>query len=363
MMMCIAKVTVLVSAQWVLLLLAASMAWGAPLSAEGPCDITRKAGNKCVAAHSTVRALYHAYSGPLYNVSRVSDGKWTTVGVLSPGGFANISTHDAFCGKGDCVIANVFDQSPQKNHLGKRHKLVNASKHKITVGQNIPVYGMWFDPGFGYHVDKTTGIPTGNDPESIFAVMSGTHFGGLCCFDYGNSETDDRDDGCGTMEAIYFGNAHWHGNSGDGWVGGPWVGADLEQGMYYGGGNATWHNPQNKALPHDFVSLYLRGGTNGFALKGGDATRGSLAVMYDGPRPDPALKRLDCGKSGTYQPMRKQGAIILATGGDNSNFARGNFYEGFMVEGETSDTTDNAVQANIVAVGYKRISGDNPTWE
>ena len=30
----------------------------------------------------------------------------------------------------------------------------------------------------------------------------------MLCSDYGNSETNDRDDGCGTMEAIYFGNAH-----------------------------------------------------------------------------------------------------------------------------------------------------------
>jgi hypothetical protein len=60
------------------------------------------------------------------------------------------------------------------NHLGQRHKLVNASRHKITVGKgNTPVYGMWFDPGYGYHVDDTKGIAQGNEPESIFAVMSG----------------------------------------------------------------------------------------------------------------------------------------------------------------------------------------------
>merc|ERR1712048_833664 len=47
------------------------------------------------------------------------------------------------------------------------------------------------------------------------------------------------------------------------------------------------------------------------------------------------------------------GAIILATGGDNSNGAQGNFYEGFMAMGYASDKTDEAVQANIVAVGYK----------
>ena len=40
----------------------------------------------------------------------------------------------------------------------------------------------WFDPGYGYHVDDTKGVPTGNEPESIYAVMSGTHYNGHCCF-------------------------------------------------------------------------------------------------------------------------------------------------------------------------------------
>ena len=53
--------------------------------------------------------------------------------------------------------------------------------------------------------------------------------------------------------------------------------------------------------------------------------------------------------------MRKEGAIILGTGGDQSNSDRGNFYEGYMVTGVTSDATDDAVQANIVAVGYKAL--------
>ena len=122
---------------------------------------------------------------------------------------------------------------------------------------------MWFDPGFGYHVDKTKNIATGNDPESIYAVMSGKNYNGGCCFDYGdsascripltgltgNSETNDRDDGCGTMEAIYFGNAHWHGNTGAGKEG-PWAGADLEQGMYYGGGEMTKVNSPSEHDPN-----------------------------------------------------------------------------------------------------------------
>jgi hypothetical protein len=35
--------------------------------------------------------------------------------------------------------------------------------------------------------------------------------------------------------------------------------------------------------------------------------------------------------------------------------AIGNFYEGIMVTGETTDKTDDLVQENIVAVGYKNL--------
>ncbi len=125
-----------------------------------------------------------------------------------------------------------------------------------------------------------------------------------------------------------------------------------EQGMYYGGGvNHSVENLQNTPLPFDFVTAYLQGRTDGFSLKGGDATQGGLTTMYSGPRPF-----VDANGNNTqgrhYQPAKKQGAIILATGGDNSNSAQGAFYEGFMAAGATSDATDEAVQANIVAVAY-----------
>jgi hypothetical protein len=55
--------------------------------------------------------------------------------------------------------------------------------------------------------------------------------------------------------------------------------------------------------------------------------------------------------------MRKQGAIILGSGGDccidNVNISVGTFYEGAMVSGYPSDATESAVQANIVAAGYR----------
>ena len=86
-------------------------------------------------------------------------------------------------------------------------------------------------------------------------------------------------------------------------------------------------NNQNTPLPYDFVTTFLRGRTDGFVLKGGDATKGTLTTMYDGVRPFVFNNRTTRG----YQPMKKQGAIILATGGDNSNSAMGAFYEGYMV--------------------------------
>eukprot|EP01051_Picozoa_sp_SAG22_P015572 SAG22_NODE_2053_length_3072_cov_3.721157_3_plen_127_part_00 len=90
-----------------------------------------------------MRALYSKYDGPLYNVTK-PDGTSKSIGLLAAGGFADKKAHDQFCDKLDCVISNVFDQSPHKNHLGQRHKLINASRHSVTVGPDkTPVYGMW----------------------------------------------------------------------------------------------------------------------------------------------------------------------------------------------------------------------------
>jgi hypothetical protein len=91
---------------------------------------------------------------------------------------------------------------------------------------------------------------------------------------------------------------------------------------YYGGGEQSTVNNRSQPLTSPFVSLHLKGKTDGFVLKGGDASKGSYQTMYDGPRPKPWTKGRH---QGSYQPMRKQGAIILATGGDNSNGAEGNF--------------------------------------
>src|SRR5258708_16688767 len=96
-----------------------------PPRPKGPCDIYAAAGDSCVAAHSTTRALYASYNGPLYQVLRQSDGKTLDIGVVQPvaspvpdpGGYANAVAQDAFCANTYCWITKIYDQSPKQNHL------------------------------------------------------------------------------------------------------------------------------------------------------------------------------------------------------------------------------------------------------
>src|SRR5215469_6516430 len=82
-----------------------------------PCDIYGAANTPCVAAHSTVRALYAAYSGPLYQLRRASDKTTRDVPLLTPGGFADVSVQDTFCSETTCTISIIYDQSSQHNDL------------------------------------------------------------------------------------------------------------------------------------------------------------------------------------------------------------------------------------------------------
>ena len=50
--------------------------------------------------------------------------------------------------------------------------------------------------------------------------------------------------------------------------------------------------------------------------------------------------------------MKKNGGIILGTGGDNSPWAAGTFYEGAMTRGFATNETEAAIFANLVAAGY-----------
>ena len=315
----------------------------ASAATQEPCDIYAAAGTPCVAAHSTTRALYAAYDGALYQVRRASDSTTTDIYPLSAGGAANAATQNSFCSGTTCVITEIFDQSGNGNNLtdapaggaaGGPDGLANATAAPTTV-EGQPVYGVYIAAGDGYRDDSTKNIATGNNSEGEYDVLDGTHYDGGCCFDYGNAETNNDDDGDGTMEAIYFGNIKvWGYGTGNG----PWIMADMENGLY--SGSAAGYNANDPTTSYRYTTAMIEGGANQWAILGGNAQSGTLATDYSGVRP-----------SG-YNPMKKQGAIILGIGGDNSNGSSGTFYEGVMTSGYPTAATEAAVQANIVAAGY-----------
>jgi hypothetical protein len=332
-----------------------------PARPQGPCDIYATAGAPCVAAHSTTRALYAGYNGPLYQMLRQSDGRTLDIGVVlataipvpDPGGYANAAAQDAFCANTYCWVTKIYDQSSKHNDLtqaprggfsgpamGGFNNLPMADMAPITI-MGHKAYGVFIVPGMGLRQNDAKGTAVDDQAEGQYWVINGHHYNSGCCFDYGNAETDSRDDGNGTMETTYYGNATawYHGNPP-----GPWIMTDQENNLV--GCVTTDGSKVCRDLPNitwRFVTAIAKGEPHHWTSMGGDAQRGRLSVMFDGPRVDH-----------TYDPMRKQGAILLGNGGDNSVGSQGTFYEGAMTAAGTfpSDATDQLVQANVVAAGY-----------
>ena len=178
------------------------------------------------------------------------------------------------------------------NHLGIEHGAPNLGppRNMQDIGVNFtdpaskasvggsPVYAARFvgDPsksykrpgpnhfnGQGYSNRTARGTAVADEPQSQYAVFAGRHYNDGCCFDCthpqtharcalpspavltmqrcftfntdGNAENDLPNGtanamGDGTMEAIYFGSSYAPHGKGAGK--GPWIGADMENGIY-----------------------------------------------------------------------------------------------------------------------------------
>jgi hypothetical protein len=337
-----------------------------------PGDLLNQAGNRVVAAHSTVRVLVTGYTGPLYQlcadtaVAGPNSCKGTARDIGSVEGYADIAAHEDLCPEDSyCTITKIYDQSGLGNDLepapkgGAKSTPDNPAKARWlpVVIQGHSAYGILIKPGIGYRTGCATctiaqgnGMAKGDEPETIYMVTSQRDLVDNCCFEYGNAETTCNADGNGAAEALYFGAGVVWG-TGSGGKPGPWVMADLEYGLYAG-----WENQQdknistNRPLKYDFVTAVVLGDTaekNGgkgrFALYGGDATAGALQTMYDGIRPE---------KPG-FVPRQKQGSIVLGSAGDNSSGGAGRFYEGAVAIGPVpSQEVLDALQAAIVGASY-----------
>ena len=333
-----------------------------PPRPKGPCDIYAEGGISCVAAHSSTRALYASYNGPLYQVLRRSDGKTLDIGVVKPsegdpGGYADAVAQDKFCSNTTCWITVLYDQSGKGNHLvqaprggfsgpsmGGFNNLPIADMAPVTI-MGHTVYGVFIAPGMGLRQNDVKGTAVDDQAEGQYWVINGHHFNNGCCYDYGNAETDSRDDGDGTMETTFFGNTTpWYHGEGNG----PWVMTDQENNLV-GCVNPSPNDrfcPMLPSVPWRFVTATADGEPHHWRSMGGDAQHGALEMMFDGSR--------IVNDRNSYDPMRKQGAILLGNGGDNSNGSQGTFYEGAMTSAGTFPTKEvnQKIQANVVEARY-----------
>jgi hypothetical protein len=301
-----------------------------------PCDLYA-AATPCVAAISTTRALYRAYRGPLYQVTRQSDKAHSNIGLL-PDGYADADAQDAFCAHTSCTITKLYDQSPNHNDLtpappgGEAHgpgpngydipAIANALPATLS-GHNV--YGVAISPGMGYRNDTPKQTAVNGQPEGVYMVTSALHLNDRCCFDFGNAEANNLDNKAGHMDAI---NIMCHGNPCH-----PDAGLDMEDGIY-----------GHLAVPAATAFVTDMGASDGqhtYAIYQGNAQSGGLTTTGIIPLPH------------GYQPMKQEGAIILGIGGDNSNSASGYFFEGVMTKGMPSRQAMEAVQKNILAAHYE----------
>ena len=262
-------------------------------------------------AHSTVRALFGAYSGKLYQV-RNAAGVTKDILTLTPGGAADGLSQDAFCSGTTCVTTVLYDQSGHGNDLwyqgstmvpaSTSSRPATATTESLTLNGH-KVYSLYINANNSYWVDASkSGIALGSQPEGLYMVTSGKHFNSGCCFDYGNSEVGRTADGPGTMDAINLSSiTAWGTGAGNG----PWVLADLEYGLF----SQTQGGSKNQNVPTQtstYVTAVLKNnGTTEFALRGGNAQSGNLSTYFKGALP-----------GGGWSPMKKQGAIVLGSGGD-----------------------------------------------
>lgn len=338
---------------------------GGVVVSEGPCDIYEAAGTPCVAAYSTIRRLSSAYTGPLYQVrsgssdmNTGSGGETHDIGQTADG-FADAAAQDAVCQNTFCTISLMYDQSGRGNDLPvAKAGLSNggewaddddfesqADADERMVGGHR-VYTLYMEARQGYRLTSPgDGVPVDQEPQGIYMLADGTHWGSACCWDFGNVTPNPKE--YHEMNTLFFGTAFWGRGAGNG----PWFMADFEAGVWAGGsnqGDPGWGslngaansppNMDNPSLGVPFALGFLKTNQNDWALRMADLKAATnITTAYAGGLP---------------KPMDNQGAIVIGVGGDNSNNSWGTFYEGAVVAGFPSDEAEQAVMENIQSVGY-----------
>jgi hypothetical protein len=300
-----------------------------------PCDIVAAGGQTCKAAYSLVRRMFASYSGNLYQVTRASDSTTTNVGTLSSG-LVNTATETAFCAGTTCTRSKIYDQTgTSANDLipysasPEYYVAVPSSWTTMPSGLVLPINRFGMTNGYAT-ASGASGLPSGNSSITVYMLAENYSEGGIingCCGLFNQSENPVRDAGMGKM----FGAAFSTGNAVDcvnlGTGTGPWAGVDLEEGVCLYGGT-----PSQNYLA--VLGKYNTSGTT-FAVKSSDITQGRWTTLYNAGLP-------------AGYTMNLEQNVTVGMGGDGTP-SPGNWMEGAVIAGTTSDATDNALQGNFVS--------------
>jgi non-reducing end alpha-L-arabinofuranosidase len=331
-----------------------------------PGDIAKAAGTPMVAAHSMTRAMFAAYTGPLFKALRSSDNQEQDIGTAA-GGLVDTKALNTFCTGTTCFVTTLYDQAGNGNDMWradslsanqpgtpKKCHLLEIVYWQMTDGTKIPiamepVQKASDDLGACLrNRDKTKNMPIGASPETQYGVFHKKYVNGGCCFNYGNTGKAVHYTGPGTLSALNFSKESWW-SKGQG--SGPWVMVDWEAGVYAGNQCVCAHGAlcgdcdsvaqsTNPSVTYDIVTALMKhDGTARWQLKYANAQSGEMKVGID-------LPTLPKG----YSPLKQEGGIGLGEGGAGDNGGSGGFSEGAVVAAQTSDATDEAIQKSIVSV-------------
>ena len=340
---------------------------GGSAAASGlPGDVAKAAGTPFVAAHAMTRALFAAYTGPLFRALRVSDKQEKDIGTAAASGLVDVATLGTFCSGTSCKVTTLYDQSgngndmwraddPSTNQPGtvKPCDLMDIQYWQMSDGTKVPIAvesgAMWKSTAQCLrNRDKTKNMPTGSKAQTEYAIFHGQYLNNNCCFNYGNTGNAIHYSGPGTLSALNFSTiTFWSQGTGSG----PWPMVDFETGVYAGNTakcgsgvpssvacTSTGQNA-NPSVTFDIVTtIFKHNGVSHWALKTGHAKAGTLSVNVD-------LAALPSG----YSPLKQEGGLGLGEGGAGDSNGTGGFSEGGVIAAETTDGTDDAFQKSIVS--------------
>ena len=283
---------------------------------QGPCDIASNAGTPCVAAHSVTRRLLGSYSGPIFNLTRASDGTNQDVSTVAEGTW-NASTVSTFGLATSLYFSKIYDQSGNGNVLPQA-TLANMAPWMIDPATGLPFVSTSGNAAYFRNRTGTSNLPSGTAPATIYEIRRIDMFS-ACCGEYGLMENSITSVTAGNMLTDAYDN--YTGNLINGVLG---FGIDVE------GNVPSFATSGTPTLVMEVAKLLSNGQ---YQICVWNAQTGSVVVP--------------CQAFSLPIAPTVQNGISLGEGGDASTNPA-EFLEGFILNGASSSTTDAAILKNVV---------------